>query len=182
MRAIIAPLMDKETERWGWLVSRSGSGRPRGHERGEAAAPLVLAAADNGPVLTAATVATIGEIIGATIVQAYETDLGRQSVVVLRGESFELALVSYEPSAPYAVTGDAEVQYHARARLEATGSTRFFTEGLRGVSKIEADPTDLTYVRFVQEDDRHRASLVVDRRGNCSTRCDLKLTPRRGGT
>jgi hypothetical protein len=130
----------------------------------------ILADSEYGPVFTEENVLRISNILNAQVTRRYKEDRGYLEICELQAKSFSLELTRFSDTAPFTVTGDAEVVYQGN-REPACDTVR-----LRGVSWIGINPAEPNYLRFVLEDKQYYSQLVIDRdAGLLEFRLDEKL-------
>jgi hypothetical protein len=117
----------------------------------------ILADSEYGPVFTEENILRISSILNAQVTRRYEEDRGYLNIWELQAKSFSLELTRFNNTAPFTVTGDAEVLYQGN-REPACDTVR-----LRGVSWIGINPDELNYLRFVLEKKQYYSHLVIDR-------------------
>lgn len=133
----------------------------------------LIASSEKGPLFTDQTVARISQILDAPIARRYETERGSWVNWGLesRSSKLRLTLTQIKPTTPYTVMGDAIVHI--------TGEHGFLLGEMRGISEIETDDSEEPdIIRFIQEDSRQWALMLITRDGRLDYRSLMKYSDR----
>ena len=130
----------------------------------------IIADAEHLPLLTDETASKIASNLDATLSKhGQDATTGHDISWVLEAKGLRIVLTSNRLLAPRSSSADSIECFYDFGK-----GLRLPVADMAGITRVEADPDNPTFVRFVQESDKHWGMLIVDRDGRFSFRLHLK--------
>lgn len=129
----------------------------------------------DSPLFSDQLVTKIARIMGAEVVQTFDSDEHATTIWQLYGDRYDLMLLRYNQNHEHTVSGDAELSYKRR-RLQSPDHDIMIR--MRGVSSVHLHLTERSYVTFTYTSEQQSHSVTLSADGSAVIDSEERLRPR----